>query len=131
VASSAASGAQSGHQSGAPAPLGMPEPAAPNETPWLCPPTQIQREPDVTPDSNGLRVLTLTAAIGLAAVAAYFSITGMTILFPGAVLAMVAMTATMEAGKHHWSATSVLLRTVLVAVIATLALVNAVGAMAD
>jgi hypothetical protein len=55
--------------------------------------------PAVTVERRGLRVVTVTVAIGLAAVAAYFSITGMTILFPGAVTAVVAMACAIEAGK--------------------------------
>jgi hypothetical protein len=94
-----------------------------------------QKEPEVTREGHGLRVLTLTVAIGLAVVAAYISITGMTILFPGAVVAVIAMACAMEAGKlvgtawlaHHWRATSVLLRVTLTVLIATLAVINAVG----
>jgi hypothetical protein len=62
-------------------------------------------------------------------VAAYFSITGMTILFPGAVAAVIAMACSMEAGKlvgtawlaHHWKPTSQLLRAALTVLIVTLA----------
>jgi hypothetical protein len=92
-------------------------------------------EPRVTADRYDLRVLTLTASIGLAAVAAYFSITGMTILFPGAVMAVIAMAVTMEAGKlvgaawlaRHWRTTGILLRATLTVLIVTLAVINAVG----
>jgi hypothetical protein len=120
-----------GQQSGAPAPHEVPQSAPPNETPSA----QIQREPDVTADYHGLRVLTFTAAIALPAVAAYFSITGTTILFPGAAIAVVAMAATMECGKlvgaawlaRHWRTTGVLLRSTLTVLIATLAIINAVG----
>jgi hypothetical protein len=71
----------------------VPQPVPPDETAWLCPPALLQPEPDVMPHSRGLRVLTLTVAIGLAAVAAYFSISGMVILFPGS-------TAIEEAAKR-------------------------------
>jgi hypothetical protein len=47
-----ASGAHPGPQSGPPTQLDVPRPAPPNETPWLCPPALLQREPDVTPDRH-------------------------------------------------------------------------------
>jgi hypothetical protein len=47
----------------------------PSENAWLCPPAHLQRDPDVTPHNQSLRVLTLTVAVALAAVAAYFFIT--------------------------------------------------------
>jgi hypothetical protein len=85
--------------------------------------------------SSVLRLLTFTAAIALACVSAFFSITGMVILFPGAVTPVVAMAATMEAGKligaawlaHCWHATGILLRATLTALVALLAAINAVG----
>jgi hypothetical protein len=44
-------------------------------------------------------VLVLVSALGLAAVAAYFSILGLTAIFPGAFWSIVIMGATLEAGK--------------------------------
>jgi hypothetical protein len=88
------------------------------------------------PQRHGLlRILTLAVAIALATVVAYFSITGMVLLFPGAVMAVIFMAATMEAGKlvgtawlaRHWRATGCLLRATLTALIVTLAVINAVG----
>jgi transposase-like protein len=139
VASSAATGAQTGQQNGAAAPHEVPQ-SVPRDTrshedAWMCPPAPIQRKHQATPDGYGFRVLTLTAAVALAAVAAYFSITGMTILFPGAAAAVIAMAAAMEAGKlvgaawlgRHWCTTGVLLRATLTVLIVTLAVINAVG----
>ena len=53
-----------------------------------------------------LTVTTFAAALALAAVAALFSISGMVILFPGGPVAVVAMAATMEAGKLTGAAPS-------------------------
>jgi hypothetical protein len=52
----------------------------------------------VTP-SAGLDLAAYLAAVGLAAVAAWFSIRGMVVLFPGAPLSVVAMAVAMEAAK--------------------------------
>ena len=100
-------------------------------------PATADATPATLPATGGtaLQALTLAAAVALAAVAAYFSVSGMGILFPGAVAAVVAMACAMEAGKlvgaawvaHHWQRTGGLLRAVLVALIATLAVINAVG----
>ena len=43
--------------------------------------------------------LALVAAVALATVAAYFSVTGMAEIFPGAPVAVMVLAATMEAGK--------------------------------
>jgi hypothetical protein len=75
------------------------------------------------------------AAIGLAATAAYFSIHGMIVLFPGAPAGIIAMAAAMEAGKlitvawlaRQWRSTSWLLRTVLIVLVTGLAAINAAG----
>src|SRR5258706_13744444 len=78
---------------------------------------------------------TLVAALALATVAAYFSVTGMAEIFPGAPVAVMLLAATMEAGKlviagwlaAHWRAVGWKMRSVLVAVVAGLALINAAG----
>lgn len=75
-----------------------------------------------------------TAAM-LATVAAYFSVGGMTEIFPGAPAAVVALAAAMEAAKlvtagwlaRHWRVTGTLLRIVLIALVSGLAVVNAAG----
>jgi hypothetical protein len=80
-------------------------------------------------------VLVLVVAIGLATVAAYFSVSGMTRIFPGSTIAIIAMASMMEGGKligaawlsRHWRATNWLLRMILVVLLAILALINATG----
>lgn len=77
----------------------------------------------------------LTAGIALAAVAAYFSVTGMAEIFPGAPVAVMVLAATMEAGKlviagwlaAHWRRVGWNTRSVLVALVAGLAVINAAG----
>jgi uncharacterized coiled-coil protein SlyX len=77
----------------------------------------------------------LVAAVGLATVAAYFSVTGMAEIFPGAPFAAMVLAATMEAGKlviagwlaAHWRPVGWKMRSVLVALVAGLALINAAG----
>jgi hypothetical protein len=77
----------------------------------------------------------LVAAIALATVGAYFSVTGMAEIFPGAPVAVMVLAATMEAGKlviagwlaAHWRPAGWKMRSVLVALVAGLALINAAG----
>jgi hypothetical protein len=77
----------------------------------------------------------LIAAIALATVGAYFSVTGMAEIFPGAPVAVMVLAATMEAGKlviagwlaAHWRPAGWKMRSVLVALVAGLALINAAG----
>ncbi len=79
--------------------------------------------------------LALVAAVALAAVAAYFSVTGMAEIFPGAPVAVMVLAATMEAGKlvmagwlaAHWRQVGWVMRSVMVALVAGLALINAAG----
>jgi hypothetical protein len=82
-----------------------------------------------------LSALVLLAAIGLAGIAAYFSVSGMTRIFPGASIAIVVMATMMEGGKltgtawlsRNWRAMNWLLRLILVALLMILAIINAVG----
>jgi hypothetical protein len=75
-----------------------------------------------------------TAAM-LAGVAAYFSVSGMTEIFPGAPVAVVALAGAMEAAKlvtagwlaRHWGITRAPLRIVLIALVMGLAAINAAG----
>ena len=75
------------------------------------------------------------AAAALASVAAYFSVSGMTEIFPGAPAAVVALAVTMEATKlvaagwlaRHWRTTGFILRAVLIALVTGLAAINAAG----
>jgi hypothetical protein len=77
----------------------------------------------------------LVAAVALAGVAAFFSVTGMVEVFPGAPVAVMAFAASMEAAKliiagwlaANWSVARWKLRTVLVALVTGLALINAAG----
>jgi hypothetical protein len=85
--------------------------------------------------SPAFDVAAYIAAISLAGVAAYLSISGLVVLFPGTPAAIAAMAATMEAAKlmtagwlgRHWRSTSWSLRVVLVALVVGLAIVNAAG----
>ncbi len=80
-----------------------------------------------------------TAAVALAGAAAYFSIRGMTVLFPGAPTAIVGMAVAMEASKlvtagwlaRRWRATAWVWRGILVALVAGLTLINAAGVYAQ
>jgi hypothetical protein len=75
------------------------------------------------------------AAGALATVAAYFSVSGMTEIFPGAPGAVIALAGTMEATKlvtagwlaRHWRSTGGMLRGVLITLITGLATINAAG----
>jgi len=77
-------------------------------------------------------------AVGLASVAALFSIRGMVTLFPGAPVLIIAMATMMESAKlvtagwlaRRWRATAWVWRLVLVVLVAGLALINAAGVYA-
>ncbi len=81
------------------------------------------------------RAFALVAALALATVAAYFSVAGMAEIFPGDPVAVMVLAGTMEAGKlviagwlaAHWRRTNWKMRTVLVTLVAGLALINAAG----
>jgi len=82
-----------------------------------------------------VNLLAYTVAIALAGIAAYFSIRGMIVLFPGAPAAIVIMGVAMEAAKlvtvgflaHQWRLLGRLSRAVLVTLVAGLAAINAAG----
>jgi hypothetical protein len=82
-----------------------------------------------------LHALTLTVALVLAGVAAYFSVTGMARIFPGANEAIIAMAAVMEGGKltgaawlsRNWRSMGWFLRSALTLLVVILAMINAVG----
>lgn len=82
-----------------------------------------------------LRFATVIVAIVLAVIAAYFSVSGMTRIFPGAEFPVIVMTATMEAGKlagaawlsRNWSVMGYGLRAVLTTLVLILACINALG----
>ncbi|WOH64810.1 hypothetical protein [Bradyrhizobium sp. BWA-3-5] len=81
------------------------------------------------------RTFAVIAALALATVAAYFSVAGMAEIFPGDPVGVMVLAATMEAGKlviagwlaAHWRQTSWKMRSVMVALVAGLALINAAG----
>jgi len=116
------------------APAAQIEPPAPLPAPIAATPVQ-QPQPKPRAKLDALHILTLTIAIVLATIAAYFSVTGMSKIFPGSVIPIIAMTSTMEAGKligaawlsRHWHDMSWLLRVVLTALVTILAATNAVG----
>lgn len=105
------------------------------ETPTIAPIPQTEPEAKPRPAVDALHTLTITIAVVLAVIAAYFSVSGMTRIFPGAELAVIVMTATMEAGKlagaawlsRHWSVMAIGVRTMLSALVLILAWINAVG----
>jgi hypothetical protein len=82
-----------------------------------------------------INVLAYAVAVALAGMAAYFSIRGMIVLFPGAPTAIVVMGVAMEAAKlvtvaflaHQWRLLGGLSRAVLVTLVAGLAAINAAG----
>jgi hypothetical protein len=114
----------------------MPEtvPAAPTATETV-PAAPIAPEAVPAAPKRGSGALALLAALALASVAAYFSVSGMAEIFPGAPVAVMVLAATMEAGKlvmagwlaAHWRRVQWTMRTVMVALIAGLALINAAG----
>jgi hypothetical protein len=88
-----------------------------------------------SPKERASSAFALVAALALATVAAYFSVTGMAEIFPGAPFAVMVLAATMEAGKlviagwlaAHWGRVGWRMRSVLAALVAGLALINAAG----
>jgi hypothetical protein len=82
-----------------------------------------------------VNVMAYTVAVSLAGIAAYFSIRGMIVLFPGAPTAIVIMGVAMEAAKlvtvaflaHQWRLLGGLSRAVLVTLVTGLAAINAAG----
>jgi hypothetical protein len=85
--------------------------------------------------ANFVNVLAYAIAVTLAGIAAYFSIRGMIVLFPGAPTAIVVMGVAMEAAKlvtvaflaHQWRSLGRLSRAVLVTLVAGLAAIHAAG----
>jgi hypothetical protein len=94
----------------------------------------------ITPrNAPAIDLLAYLAAIALAAAAAWFSIRGMVVLFPGSPLSVVGMACAMEVSKlvtagwlaRRWHTTAWLWRLVLVALVAGLAVINAAGVYAQ
>ncbi len=84
-------------------------------------------------------MLAYAAAITLASAAAFFSIKGMVVLFPGTPQAVVGMAIAMESAKlvaaawlaRHWRATAWIWRFALIGFVAGLAVINAAGVYAQ
>jgi hypothetical protein len=116
----------------------VPVPAAKN--------AQLKKPNDIKADVTvaGARpyaadVTAYLAAIALAVAAAWFSIRGMVVLFPGSPTSVVGMAVAMEGAKlltagwlaRRWRATAWVWRLVLVALLAGLAIINAAGVYAQ
>jgi len=98
-------------------------------------PAAVEPMPAAPERARTSRAFALAAALALASVAAYFSVAGMAEIFPGAPVAVMVLAATMEAGKlviagwlaAHWRQTNWKMRSVMVCLVAGLALINAAG----
>jgi hypothetical protein len=105
--------------------------------PQVTPAVTLSVTPAVT--GLGLDTAAYLAAVGLAAVAAWFSIRGMGVLFPGAPLSVIAMAFAMETAKlvtagwlaRRWRVTAWIWRLTLIALIAGVAVINAGGVYAQ
>jgi len=115
---------------------------APSETPAVSPPNAAPVTSVVTAavtPTAGIDVAAYLAAITLAGAAAFFSIKGMAVLFPGASVAVVGMAVAMEGAKlvtagwlaRRWRVTAWVWRLILVALVAGLAVINATGVYAQ
>ena len=111
-------------------------PAAPLEPLTVSTAPTVPEAVPATPErARTSRAFALVAALALATVAAYFSVAGMAEIFPGDPVAVMVLAATMEAGKlviagwlaAHWRRTNWKMRSVMVALVAGLALINAAG----
>jgi hypothetical protein len=98
--------------------------------------TPVSASAVVHPRGSGfISFLAYVVAVALAGIAAYFSISGMIVLFPGAPVAIVVMGVVMETAKlvtvaflaHQWRLLSWLSRLVLVTLVSGLAAINAAG----
>jgi hypothetical protein len=108
-------------------------------TPFAKARWQVGRDSENSPATSEHRgtidLAAYAAAIGLATVAAYFSIRGMAVVFPGAPVAIVIMAATMEAAKlvtagwlaRRWRSTAWIWRLALASLVLGLAVINAGG----
>lgn len=112
-------------------------PGAPTVSAVLTVPEAVPATAEAVPATpeRASGALALVAALALATVAAYFSVTGMAEIFPGSPVAVMVLAATMEAGKlviagwlaAHWRPVGWKMRSVMVALVAGLALINAAG----
>ena len=85
--------------------------------------------------NHKLSILTFVTSLAIAAVAAWYSIIGLTAIFAAAVIPIIIMGIVLEIGKlvaaawvyNHWRETSILLRTYLVSAIIVLMLITSMG----
>ena len=85
--------------------------------------------------NHKLSILTFVTSLAIAAVAAWYSIIGLTTIFSAAVIPIIIMGIVLEVGKlvsaawvyNHWKETSMLLRTYLVSAIVVLMLITSMG----
>ena len=85
--------------------------------------------------NHKLSLLTFVTSLAIAAVAAWYSIIGLTAIFAAAVIPIIIMGIVLEIGKlvaaawvyNHWKETSILLRTYLVSAIVVLMLITSMG----
>ena len=85
--------------------------------------------------NHKLSILTFVTSLAIAAVAAWYSIIGLTTIFSAAVIPIIIMGIVLEVGKlvaaawvyNHWRETSILLRTYLVSAIIVLMLITSMG----
>lgn len=95
----------------------------------------------VTPPTGNAAIdmTAYVAAVALAVAAAWFSIRGMVVLFPGSPLSVIGMAVAMESAKlvtagwlaRRWGATAWIWRAVLIVLVAGLAVINAAGVYAQ
>src|SRR5258705_5221558 len=112
----------------------LPAPVTPPEWRTMAPSERPARRHGAAGD-----LAAYTAAIALAGAAAWFSIRGMVVLFPGSPMAVIAMAVAMEAAKlvtagwlaRRWRATALIWRAALVAFVFGLAVINAAGVYAQ
>jgi hypothetical protein len=115
-------------------PAAVAPPVAPAKQPVAPPVASVARPP-----GRAIDVAAYTAAIALAGAAAWFSIRGMVVLFPGSPMAVVAMAVAMEAAKlvtagwlaRQWQATAWVACLALVGFVLGLAVINAAGVYAQ
>jgi hypothetical protein len=110
--------------------------------------TPLPRETSGSPDrgdavrvrhGGAVDIAAYTAAIALAGAAAWFSIRGMVVLFPGSPSSVIVMAIAKEAAKlitagwlaRRWCATALIWRGALVAFVFGLAVINAAGVYAQ
>jgi hypothetical protein len=127
-----------------PAPTVTPEPTLADAPPLAATVTQSIGVDGVTPPRETLPgrhhnavvdIAAYVVAVALAGAAAWFSIRGMIVLFPGSPRSVVIMAIAMESAKlvtagwlaRHWHTASGLLRLVLIVLVTGLAIINATG----